>query len=177
MNALKQQEAPKLHQYVDCGLNNVWLEGGFDDVESPYGPGIAIHDMEGLHRCIAQCLVQRPGPLTGSEFRFLRTELDLSQYAMGVLCGRNARTIRKWETEDEVVEEPANTIIRHVYDQRTNPSDAKNYEERSKLIQQFQAVDKQLHETKLKIKELKLVLKAQNGDGWKVETCPQSIAA
>jgi len=176
MKTLKQ-ETPKLHHYLDCGLSNVWLEGGFDEVDSPYGPGIAIHDLDGLHRCIARCLLNKPASLTGSEFRFLRTELDLSQHAVGVLCGRNDRTVRKWETEDELVEEPANTIIRHVYDQRMNPSAAKNYEELSKLIQQFQAVDKQLHETKLKLKEMKLVLKAQNGDGWKAEECQISAAA
>jgi putative transcriptional regulator len=156
----ENQREEVLH-YLDCGLSNVWLVGGFEVVDSPYGPGVAIQNMDGLHRCIAQCLVGKPGSLTGAEFRFLRTELDLSQLSMGALCGRGERTVRGWETDDMPVEEPANTIIRHVYQQRFNPS--ANFEELSKLIQQFQAADKELHEIKLEI--------AAAGDGWKAIEC------
>lgn len=168
MNDTKKK-TPKLYHYTDCGLENVWLEGGVDEVDSPYGPGVAIHDLLGLHRCIAQCLVQKQGALTGAEFRFLRTELDLSQHGMGLLCGVNDRTVRKWETEDAVVVEPANTLIRHVYDERFNPEAAKNYEELFKLIQQFQAVDKELHEKRLELNELRLVRAAR--EGWKTKAC------
>jgi putative transcriptional regulator len=155
------KKTSKQYHYRDCGLENIWIEGGYEEVDSPYGPGVAITDMDGLHRCIAECLVQKQGPLTGAEFRFLRTELDLSQLAMGALCGRGERTVRGWETEDEPVEEPANTIIRHVYQQRFNPS--ASFEELSKLIQQFQMVDKKLHELRFKIKAAE--------DGWKAVEC------
>jgi putative transcriptional regulator len=156
--------APKRYHYRDCGLENVWIEGGFDVVDSPYGSGVAIHDLDGLHQCIAHCLVNKPGSLTGREFRFLRTELDLSQSAMGELCGRGERMVRDWETRDEPVDEPANTIIRVVYEQRFRPS--ANYEELSKAIRQLQAIDKELHELKL----------TMTADGWKAEECPQLVA-
>ena len=109
--------------------------------------------------------MKKAGPLTGPEFKFLRTELDLSQLALGSLCGRNERTIREWETRDAPVEEPANTIVRFVYEQRANPST--NFEELSKLIKQLQALDKELHELKLR----------STAEGWKPVECQEQRAA
>jgi putative transcriptional regulator len=157
--------AEQRYQYRESGLDNVYLYGGFDRIDSPYGVSVAIHDLEGLHRCIAQCLVDKPSPLTGSEFRFLRTELDLSQLAMGKLCGREERMVRNWETRDEVVDEPANTLVRFIYSQRFNPS--ANYEELSKNIQLLQRVDKELHELKLR----------STASGWKQAQCAEAQAA
>jgi transcriptional regulator with XRE-family HTH domain len=97
--------------------------------------------------------------------RFLRTELDLSQLALGGLCGRNERTIREWETRDAPVEEPANTIVRFVHEQRVNP--ATNYEELSRMIKQLQAFDKAFHELKLRA----------TAEGWKVVDCPEQRVA
>lgn len=153
------KETSNLYQYRECGLDNVWLDGGFEVVESPYGSGVRIADMNGLHRCIAHCLVDKRGQLTGAEFRFLRTELDLSQSTMGEMCGRNERTVREWETRDSVVDEPANTLIRFIYKQRFNPS--ANYEELTKTIKRLQALDRQMHEFKLKI----------TTEGWKEVGC------
>lgn len=162
MNSENKKESVKRYQYRDCGLDNVWIEGGFEEIESPYGPGIAIHDLDGLHRCIASCLLTKHGFLTGAEFRFLRTELDLSQPIMGDLCGRGERTVRDWESRDELVDEPANTIIRFVYEQRHNPS--ANYEGLSRKIKQLQARDKEFHELKLR----------RTAEGWKADQCSEA---
>ena len=32
-----------MYHYRECGLRNVWLANGFDEHDTPYGPGIAIH--------------------------------------------------------------------------------------------------------------------------------------
>ena len=153
------------YQYRESGLDNVFIYGGFEKIDSPYGESVAIRDLKGLHQCIAQCLVEKPSPLTGAEFRFLRTELDLSQYAMGQLCGREERSVRNWETREEHVDEPANTIIRFVYTQRFNPS--ANFEELSKNIQLLQHVDRELHEMKLR----------NTASGWKPAQCLEAQAA
>jgi putative transcriptional regulator len=152
---------PERYQYRDCGLDNVWLEGGFEHIQSPYGPGVRIHDLDGLHRCIAGCLVKKPGLLTGAEFRFLRTELDLSQSTIGRLFGREERAIRGWEVGDRPVDEGANKLIRFVYEQRFNPSANTKYEELSRMIEELQALDKKLHEMKLRI----------TAAGWSAEDC------
>jgi putative transcriptional regulator len=146
--ATETQIKQDVHHYLESGLDNVWIEGGFTKVTGPDGEeSISITDLDGLHRCIAKILLQKTSSLTGAEFRFLRTELDLSQTTMASLCGRQERTVRDWEA-GESVEEPANTIIRFVYEQRFNPS--AKFEDMSKQIKQIQELDKQLHELKLK---------------------------
>lgn len=138
-----------LHHYVDSGLDNVWLSDGFEVIESPYGDAVAIEDMNGLHRCIARCLVAKADTLTGKEFRFLRGELDLSQEIMGELCGVKERTIRNYEREEIEVNEPANTIIRVVYRERYDPG--ATYEEMRKNIIRLQQLDKKLFELRLAV--------------------------
>jgi DNA-binding transcriptional regulator YiaG len=157
---------PERYHYRDSGLDNVWLEGGFEHVKSPYGDGVRIEDLDGLHRCIARCLIEKPGLLSGAEFRFLRTELDLSQSTMGQLCGREERAIRGWEAGDRPIDEGANKLIRFVYEQRFNPTANTKYEELSKKIEELQALDKKLH-------ELKLVSTAA---GWTAEDCLSKVA-
>jgi DNA-binding transcriptional regulator YiaG len=159
----KKQNA-HVHHYIDCGLDNVYLQGGFQEIRSPYGNGVAIHDLDGLHRCIAQCLVVKPGPLNGAEFRFLRTELDLSQSTMGELCGRKERIVRDWETKNGIVGEPANTIIRIVYKERYDPT--ATFEGLSKQIRRLQALDKEHYELKL----------VETAEGWSAAGC-EEIAA
>lgn len=154
------QETQRTYQYRECGLDNVWLDGGFEESESPYGRTITIQDVDGLHKCIADCLVNKPGPLIGAEFKFLRTELDLSQSTMAGLCGRQERTIREWESREGAVDDNGDQLIRFVYMQRFNAS--AKYEEVSRQIRHLQALDKQLFELKLRIK---------NQHGWTAEPC------
>jgi DNA-binding transcriptional regulator YiaG len=135
------------YHYRDCGLENVWLCGGFERSTSPYGEAVFVRDVEGLHTCIAKCLVAKQGALSGAEFRFLRTELDLSQSAIGMLFGCGERTVRNWEASEDGVAEPANTIIRFVYMQRHEPT--ANFEAVSKAIRELQLVDKKTFELKL----------------------------
>ena len=144
-----------VYHYRDCGLENVFLEGGFEFVDSPYGQGITIDDLDGLHSCIADCLIKKPTPLNGKEFRFLRTELDLSQTAMSDLCGRKERRLRDWEKTNEKVPDPANTIIRIVYKERYDPT--ATFEGLFKDIRSLQALDRKAHEMKL----------VSTADGWR----------
>ena len=65
-----------MYHYRECGLRNVWLANGYDEHDTPYGPGIAIHDVEGLHRAVAHGIVNKGGNPTGAELRFLRQEMD-----------------------------------------------------------------------------------------------------
>ena len=86
-----------MYHYRECGLRNVWLANGYTEHETPYGHGVAIHDVEGLHHAIAQGLTNKGGKLTGSEFRFLRQELGLSQAKLAALMGNEAQTVAIWE--------------------------------------------------------------------------------
>ena len=103
------------YHYVECGLPNVWLSNGFEIVKTPYGTGVSIRDQEGLHRCIARALCDKPKKLTGAEFRYLRRELDLSQKLMGQLFGITAKQVRNIEHGVTPMREPYNCLIRHIY--------------------------------------------------------------
>jgi putative transcriptional regulator len=83
--------------YQECGLRNVWLANGFVEHVTPYGPGVAIDDLEGLHRAIAHGLVNKGVKLTGAELRFLRQEMGLSQAKLATMLGNEAQTVALWE--------------------------------------------------------------------------------
>ena len=108
------------YHYVECGLPNVWLRNGFEKTRTPYGEGVSISDIEGLHRCISRTLCDKPGQLTGPEFRFLRRELDFPQKMIGEIFGRSDRSIRDLEDKDGV-KEPYNGFIRHLYLESIDP--------------------------------------------------------
>lgn len=86
-----------MYHYRECGLRNVWLANGYHEHDTPYGEGISIHDIEGLHRAIARGLVNKGGRLTGTELRFLRQEMGLSQAKLAQLLGNEAQTVALWE--------------------------------------------------------------------------------
>ena len=48
---------PKLYRYKGCGLDNVYLEGGVEYIQTPRGWVLHIQDVEGLHRAIGHWLV------------------------------------------------------------------------------------------------------------------------
>ena len=106
-----------LYRYVGCGLPNVFLENGYTLEETPYGEGVTIHDLEGLHLAIGAAVVENPAPLTGPEFRFLRHELELSQAALGALIGRDEQSVARWEKEKsrKGIDRMADRLIRLIF--------------------------------------------------------------
>ena len=68
----------KYFHYTACGLANVWLANGYTLKTTRHGAAVAVNDVDGLHQLIANTLIDKPGRLTGKEFRFLRTQLGLS---------------------------------------------------------------------------------------------------
>ena len=86
-----------MYHYQEYGLRNVWLVNGYDMHTTPYGDGVSIHDIEGLHRAIARGLVNKAAKLTGSELRFLRKEMGLSQAKLALILGNEDQTVALWE--------------------------------------------------------------------------------
>lgn len=111
-------EAPdmSIYHYVQCGLDNVWLENGFELAETPYGQSVKIDNPAQLDATIAECLTRKPSPLTGREFRFLRLQLDMSQKRVGELLGKEAQTVALWE-KSATVNQDVDFMIRHIYRQ------------------------------------------------------------
>ncbi len=101
------------YHYTESGLRNIWLASGFEMVETNYGKGVAIHDVPGLHRAIGEAIAKKPW-ITGSELRFLRKEMDLSQRALGQLLGITDQALAKWEKTGRVPK-TADRMIRLIY--------------------------------------------------------------
>ena len=86
-----------MYHYTGCGLRNIWLKNGYEHWNTPYGKGVAIADLEGLHRAIGLALVQHKPRLSGAEVRFLRSELDFSQSDLAKVLGVGETSVRGWE--------------------------------------------------------------------------------
>lgn len=86
-----------MYHYTSCGLDSVFLKDGFAIKQTPYGPAVAIEDVEGLHLAIARDLLRQKPPLTGAQFRFLRKEQDLIQAEMAAILGVSAPAVATWE--------------------------------------------------------------------------------
>lgn len=104
-----------MYHYTESGLKNVWLVNGYRVKRTPYGEGVAIDNLEGLHRAIAREIVRRPGRLTGPEFRFLRLALELSQETLARYAGADVQAVARWEKGKARVPGPADRLLRALY--------------------------------------------------------------
>jgi DNA-binding transcriptional regulator YiaG len=86
-----------MYHYVESGLPNIYLENGYERVDTPYGPAVTIRDVEKLHAAIARTMVEDKPWLTGPEVRFIRKFLDLTQAQLGDLLGVEDQSVRRWE--------------------------------------------------------------------------------
>lgn len=107
-----------MYRYTGCGLPNVFLKNGYEIVNTPYGEGVTIHDLDGLHLALGAAIVESTEPLMGYEFRFLRTELDLSQSGIAEVLGCDEQTVARWEKKKgKEVNAQADRLIRLFYRQ------------------------------------------------------------
>jgi DNA-binding transcriptional regulator YiaG len=91
-----------MYHYKESGLRNIWLANGYDRQSTPYGPGTSIHNVEELHRAIGRALIAKGGKLTGSEFRFVRQELGMSQAKLALFFGNSEQAVALWEKQSSV---------------------------------------------------------------------------
>lgn len=104
-----------MYHYRECGLDNVWLVNGFKKYKTAAGPAVSFEDIDGLHRTIARALAEKPARLKANEFRFLRTELDLSQKALGEIIGASEQAIARWERGVTPVPPAEDRFLRALY--------------------------------------------------------------
>ena len=109
-----------MYHYTDGGLRNVWLANGYEITQTPYGKGVSFHNLEGLTRSIGKALTRKPSPLTGAEFRYIRSAgMLLSQPALGKLMGVDGQSVARWEKTSKV---PlwADKLVRLLYTAQVN---------------------------------------------------------
>ena len=109
----------ELHHYRECGLDNVFLLNGFTVRETRHGRAVGIEDIDGLHRAIGTHLAREKRALTGAELRFLRVEMGLSQKLLGMLLGKTAQTVARWEKGQSRIDGTADRVVRVLYCEQT----------------------------------------------------------
>jgi DNA-binding transcriptional regulator YiaG len=70
---------------------------GYRETETPYGRGVSVEDVGGLHTAIAHALVEEKPSLSGPEVRFIRKLLELTQTQLAELLGVEDQSVRRWE--------------------------------------------------------------------------------
>ena len=103
------------YHYTLCGLDDVYLTSGYELVDTDYGSGVTIQDMDGLHRAIGEHLVMSKKALNPKEVRFLRHEMDLSQAQLGDLLRITDQTVARWEKGEVEMPGPADLVLRALY--------------------------------------------------------------
>jgi len=107
------------YQYLESGLDYIWLHSGFEIVPSPSGgQQIRIKDIEGLHKAIGDILITEKKDLAPKELRFLRQELLLSQANLAKLLNVTEQTVHRWETGKTDIPKPAESLVRMLYGER-----------------------------------------------------------
>ena len=102
------------YHYLESGLPNIWLKNGFVvEKDSEYGDLVSFHDVDGLHRVIGRAIANKPR-LTGSEVRFLRKAMGLSQRGLGELLGVGDQAVALWEKRGRVPK-TADRMLRLIY--------------------------------------------------------------
>ena len=92
-----------MYHYTDGGLRNVWLANGYEITQTPYGKGVSFHNLDGLTRSICMALTRKASPLTGAEFRYIRSAgMLVSQPALGKLMGIDGQSVARWEKTSKV---------------------------------------------------------------------------
>lgn len=102
-----------MYHYTESGLQNVWLQNGYKKHRTPYGEGVAIQNVEGLHKAIGKTIACRPH-LTGAQLRFLRKEMNLSQGALAQLVGSSEQNVSLWERRGKMPR-GADRLVKLIY--------------------------------------------------------------
>jgi DNA-binding transcriptional regulator YiaG len=111
----KGSAAVEPFQYRGCGLDDIYLVNGFTIEEGEYGRGVAIHDIESLHRTIALHIISEKKRLTAKEFKFLRKEMDRTQAELAGLMGVDAQTIARYEKGESEITGPVDGFMRTIF--------------------------------------------------------------
>ena len=100
------------YNYTASGLDNVTLVGMNCVCDDDGEECITIPNINGLHKAIAEAIVNRPRGMGGKELRFLRTLMGKTQAELGVEVHREGLAIGRWERGQNPIEPNAEALIR-----------------------------------------------------------------
>jgi DNA-binding transcriptional regulator YiaG len=83
--------------YTASGLHNIFLLNGVTIEDTSYGPMVEIKNLNGLHHAIGLYIIEKPEPMTGAEFRFLRKQMELTQDELARVMKTTDQTVANYE--------------------------------------------------------------------------------
>jgi putative zinc finger/helix-turn-helix YgiT family protein len=116
--SLKQHAAThaKPYHFLDSGLLNVYLIGVKYWICAKCGAQSAeIPAPEQLMNVIGECVVMKPGILTGQEIKFLRKRVGKKAADFAALINKTPEHFSKLETGTLPLQEPTDKLIRLTY--------------------------------------------------------------
>ena len=122
------------YNYSECGISNVMIYGIKPCVDDKGETVISIRNIEGLHRAIAQAVVQKKGKMTAEELRFLRTEMEETQSVLAKMIGYERLQIARWEKGESNIPQAVDMLMRTLAIQKLFQNKGPLLEETSKNI-------------------------------------------
>lgn len=109
------------HQFVESGLENVWLEGLTVHVCPNGHELLVIPAMAKLHRVLALAIISSGERLTPPEVKYLRKYLGLSNQDFATVMGVSEGQASRWANGDEMGV-PAEHLLRVLVLRGVKPS-------------------------------------------------------
>ncbi len=111
------------YHYVASGLPNIYLLNGVSHDDTPYGEMVTIKNLNGLHRAIGLHIIEKQEQMTGTEFRFLRKQIGLTQVELADMMRVTDQTVANYEKGNTEEFGPADAFMRMAYFLHIIPDD------------------------------------------------------
>ena len=102
------------YHYTECGLDNIIIEADFIAIDDQGEEVVTIPAIGHLHNIIAQGLIAQENALSGTEIRFLRTEMGMTQAELAQLLHRDTQTVGRWERGAVALDATPDIVIRQL---------------------------------------------------------------
>jgi len=102
------------YHYTECGLDNIIIEANFIAIDDQGEEVVTIPAIGHLHNIIAQGLIAQENALSGTEIRFLRTEMGMTQAELAQLLHRDTQTVGRWERGEVALDATPDIVIRQL---------------------------------------------------------------
>jgi putative zinc finger/helix-turn-helix YgiT family protein len=104
------------YEYAESGLKNVILKNILVHECKHCGEVLPeISNVKQVHKWIAEYLLNKHGPLTGDEFRFLRKSMGKSARELAQRLAVTPVTISRWENNKEKIGAQSDRLLRMAF--------------------------------------------------------------
>lgn len=100
------------YEYKASGLDNVKLIGMQIVLDDDGDACVVIKNVNGLHKAIAEAIVNCRRGISGKELRFLRTLMGKTQAELAGDVNKDTQSVGRWERGEHPIDANAETLIR-----------------------------------------------------------------